>query len=88
MGSAGTSLGNLFDRRFQTALIQIQMEIPLRNRTAQANVARTGILRQQLERQRRQLEQIIEAEVRNTLAGGAILRAPAGRLRVGSAQRA
>ena len=58
---------NLFDRRFQTALIQIQMELPLRNRTAQANVARAGIQRQQLERQRRQLEQIIEAEVRNTL---------------------
>jgi outer membrane protein TolC len=67
VGSAGTSLNNLFDRRFQTALIQVQLELPLRNRTAQANVARTGIQRQQLERQRRQLEQIIEAEVRNTL---------------------
>jgi outer membrane protein TolC len=67
VGAAGTSLGNLFDRRFQTALIQIQLELPLRNRTAQANVARAGIQRQQLERQRRQLEQIIEAEVRNTL---------------------
>jgi HAE1 family hydrophobic/amphiphilic exporter-1 len=67
VGGTGTSLGNLFDRRFQTALIQIQMEIPLRNRTAQANVARAGIQRQQLERQRLQLEQIIEAEVRNTL---------------------
>lgn len=67
LGGTGASLGNLFDRRFQTALITIQMEIPLRNRTARANVARTGILREQLERQRRQLEQIIEAEVRNTL---------------------
>jgi HAE1 family hydrophobic/amphiphilic exporter-1 len=67
VGGTGTSLANLFDRRFQTALIQVQMEIPLRNRTAQANVARNGIQRQQLERQRRQLEQIIEAEVRNTL---------------------
>jgi outer membrane protein TolC len=67
VGGAGTSLNNLFDRRFQTALLQVQLEIPLRNRTAQANVARNGIQRQQLERQRRQLEQVIEAEVRNTL---------------------
>jgi outer membrane protein len=66
-GVYGTSLRNLFERRFPTALIQMQIELPLRNRTAEANVARTRIEREQLVRRRRQLEQAIEVEVRNAL---------------------
>ena len=67
VGAYGRSLRNLFERRFPTALIQVQMEIPFRNRTAEANVARARIAREQLQRQRLQLEQAIEAEVRNAL---------------------
>jgi HAE1 family hydrophobic/amphiphilic exporter-1 len=66
-GAYGASLRNLFERRFPTALIQVQMELPLRNRTAQANVARTRLVRQQIQRQRTQLENVIESEVRNAL---------------------
>jgi HAE1 family hydrophobic/amphiphilic exporter-1 len=43
------------------------MELPVRNRTAEADIARSDIARQQLDRQRRQLEQAIEVEVRGAL---------------------
>jgi HAE1 family hydrophobic/amphiphilic exporter-1 len=67
VGSYGDSLGNLFGRRFPTASVQLQMELPLGNTTARANVARTRIEGTQIARQRQQLEQLIEAEVRNAL---------------------
>ncbi len=66
-GGLGDSLSNIWTRRFPVALVQVQMELPLRNRTAAANVARTEISRRQLEMQRVQTEQAIEAEVRNAL---------------------
>jgi outer membrane protein TolC len=67
IGTLSTSLGNLFARRFPTAVVQLQMEIPLRNSTARANVARAELSAARVERQRQQLEQTIEAEVRNAL---------------------
>lgn len=66
-GGLGGSFANIFSRRFPTALVQVQLEVPLRNRTAEANVARTEIGRRQLARQRQQLEQTVAAEVRNAL---------------------
>ncbi len=66
-GGFGTSLSNLFARRFPTALVQLQMDLPLRNRTARANLARTEIAATQLERRRQQLEQLIESEVRDAM---------------------
>lgn len=66
-GAYGTSLGNLFGRRFPTAIVQLQMDLPLHNSTARANVARAEIVATQIARQRQQLEQAIEAEVRNGL---------------------
>ena len=67
VGGLSTSFSNLFARRFPTALVQLQMELPLRNRTARANLARSEIAATQLERQRQQLEQVIEAEVRDAM---------------------
>jgi outer membrane protein TolC len=67
VGGLGTSLSNLFARRFPTALVQLQMDLPLRNRTARANLARSEIVATQLERQRQQLEQAIESEVRDAM---------------------
>jgi HAE1 family hydrophobic/amphiphilic exporter-1 len=67
VGSYGSSLDNLISRRYPTALVQLQMELPLGNNTARANLARTQIVSNQIARQRQQLEQTIEAEVRNTL---------------------
>jgi len=48
-------------------VVQLQMDLPLVNNTAKANIARTEIAGAQIERRRRQLEQAIEAEVRNAL---------------------
>jgi HAE1 family hydrophobic/amphiphilic exporter-1 len=67
IGSYGESLNNLFTRRYPTAIVQLQMELPIGNTTARANLARTQIVSTQIARQRQQLEQAIEAEVRNTL---------------------
>jgi HAE1 family hydrophobic/amphiphilic exporter-1 len=67
VGSYADSLGNLFSRRYPTALVQLQMELPIGNSTARANLARTQIAARQIARRRQQLEQAIEADVRNTL---------------------
>jgi outer membrane protein TolC len=67
IGGWGQSLDTLFARRFPTALVQLQVDVPLRNRTARANLARTEIEATQLTRQRQSLEQAIEVEVRDSL---------------------
>jgi outer membrane protein len=67
VGSFGRSLNNLFAGRFPTALVQLQVELPLRNSTARANMARTEIEATQIAKRREQLEQAIEADVRNSL---------------------
>ena len=67
VGNYGTSLSNLFARRFPTASLQIQLELPLANTTARANVARTELEAAQIARRRQQLDQQIEAQVRNAM---------------------
>ena len=67
VGDYGTSLSTLFARRFPTAIVQLQMDIPLRNRTARANLARAEITATQIERRRQAMEQAIESDVRDTL---------------------
>jgi HAE1 family hydrophobic/amphiphilic exporter-1 len=67
VGSYSSSLANLFDARYPTALLQLQVDLPIANTTAKANIARTQIAAERLTRQRQQLEQAIEAEVRNAL---------------------
>jgi HAE1 family hydrophobic/amphiphilic exporter-1 len=67
VGGLGRSFSNLFARRFPTALVQLQMDLPIRNRTARANLARSQIAATQIERRRQQLEQVIESEVRDAL---------------------
>jgi len=66
-GSLGQSLRNLFEGRYPSARIDLQLSLPIRNRTAEANLARTLLERAQIERQRAQLTQFIEADVRNAL---------------------
>ena len=67
IGGYGTSLSNLFARRFPAAIVQLQVDLPLRNRTARANLARADIQDNQLARRRQALEQVIESEVRDTM---------------------
>jgi HAE1 family hydrophobic/amphiphilic exporter-1 len=67
IGGYPRSLDNLFSRRFPTAVVQMQVQLPVVNSTAQANVARVQIAGTQIERQHQQLEQAIEVDVRNAL---------------------
>ncbi len=67
VGGYGQSVSNLLARRFPTVLVQLQMDIPFRNTTARANLARAEIAGAQILRRRQELEQAIESEVRNTL---------------------
>lgn len=66
-GNLGQSLRNLFEGRYPSARVDLQFSLPIRNRTAEANLARTLLERAQIERQRSQLTQFIEADVRNAL---------------------
>jgi HAE1 family hydrophobic/amphiphilic exporter-1 len=67
VGGFGDSLANIPARRFPVALVQVQLGIPIRNRTAQAQVAKTRITRRALLAEKQQAEQTIEAEVRDAL---------------------
>lgn len=66
-GGFGASLETVGARRFPTVSLQLQMDLPLRNRSAGATLARARIAGDQLARGRRQLEQTIQVEVRNAL---------------------
>lgn len=67
VGGYGASLQNIYERRFPTALVQLQMDLPLGNSAARAAVSRTDIAATRIGRQRQRLEQTIEVEVRNAL---------------------
>ena len=67
IGDYSSSLGNLFARRYPTAIVQLQLDLPVVNSAARANMARTQIVATEIARQRQQLEQAIEVEVRNAL---------------------
>ena len=66
-GGLGSSLANVLQQRFPTFLVQLQMDLPLGNRTAKANSARAVIDGKTIAVRRAQLERSIEAEVRNAL---------------------
>jgi HAE1 family hydrophobic/amphiphilic exporter-1 len=67
IGGWADSLANIANGRYPTGTVQLQVEVPLGNRTAKANLAKSRIEQTQLARQRLQLEQAIEADVRNSL---------------------
>jgi HAE1 family hydrophobic/amphiphilic exporter-1 len=66
-GNYGQSLSNLTSGNFATARIGVQVSLPLRNRTAEANLAVAVAEKHRLEVLRSQLEMTIEADVRNAL---------------------
>ncbi len=67
VGGYGTSLSNLFGGRFPTLRAGLEIEFPFRNRTAEANLARTAIAERRLRFERARLEQAIQVDVRNAL---------------------
>ena len=69
IGGYGSSLENMFAQRYRSFQVGVQLNLPIRNRTALANLARTQVVSRQLQYLRLQTEQAIEADVRNTLQG-------------------
>ncbi|HJU55607.1 MAG TPA: TolC family protein, partial [Pyrinomonadaceae bacterium] len=65
VGGYTTSLGNLLAQDYPTYRAGVRIELPLRNRTAEANLGRSLAEGRRIENTRAQAEQIIEADVRN-----------------------
>ena len=67
VGGYGQSLSVLGNHDYTTAQIGVQMSLPLRNRTAQAQVAVAGAEGRRLKAVRQQIEMAVELDVRNSL---------------------
>ena len=84
LGGYGQSLQNLLANRYGTAKVGVQISLPLRNRTAEAQLGRSLVEGERLGTQREQLEQTIEVDVRNALQA---VRSSEARLRAAAATR-
>ncbi len=67
LGGYGQSLGNLFKNDFRAWRVGVNINLPLYNRTAKANLGRALAEGKQIDVQRERLEQAIQVEVRNAL---------------------
>jgi outer membrane protein TolC len=65
VGGYPQSLSNLLGNDYPTYRVGVRVELPFRNRTAQANLGRSLAEGRRLTNQRAQQEQLIEADVRN-----------------------
>src|SRR5215475_5064435 len=83
IGGYGTALGNLFNNSFPTWRMGVNISLPLRNRTAQANLGSALETGRQLDTQLRKQLQTIETDVR--VAYHAV---EAAKLRYGAARAA
>ncbi|MGH9932404.1 MAG: TolC family protein, partial [Pyrinomonadaceae bacterium] len=67
IGGYDQSLQNLLSNRFNNFRVGMQINLPLRNRTAEAQLGRSLVEGQRIATQREQLEQTIQVDVRNAL---------------------
>jgi outer membrane protein TolC len=67
IGGYTQSLRNLFEQKYPTAHVGVSISLPLRNRTAEANLGRTLVQGNRINDQIRQQQQLIEADVRNSV---------------------
>jgi outer membrane protein TolC len=67
VGSYGQSLKNLFSNRFATVRFGVQVELPLFNRKAEAQLALSREEGAQIKTRRQQLDQLIKVDVRTAL---------------------
>ena len=67
VGGYFTSLGNLIAQDYPTYRVGVNISIPWGNTVAKANLGRTLVQADRIGNQRAQTEQIIEAEVRNSM---------------------
>jgi len=67
IGGYNQSLQNLLTNNFNNFRVGVQINLPLRNRTAQGQLGRSLVEGQRIATQRQQLEQTIQVDVRNAL---------------------
>jgi len=84
LGGYGQSLQNLLANRYSNFRVGVQVSLPLRNRTAEANLGRSLVEGERIATQREQLEQNIQVDVRNALQS---MRSAESRLRAAVATR-
>ncbi len=84
IGGYGQSLTNSLLNRYPTVRVGVQINLPLKNQTAEAQLGRTLVEGKKIQTQREQLEQVIQVEVRNSLQA---VRSAEARLRAAAAQR-
>jgi outer membrane protein len=84
LGGYGQSIQNLFSNRYHNYRIGLQINLPLRNRTAEAQLGRSLVEGQKIATHREQLEQAIQVDVRNALQ---VVRSAGARLRAASVAR-
>lgn len=84
VGGYFNSIGNLLQQDYPTYNIGVRITLPFGNREAKANLGRTLAEGTQIENTRAQLEQSIEADVRNSLQS---LRSAEARLQAAAATR-
>jgi len=84
LGGYGQSLQNLLANRYGNFKVGVQISLPLRNRTAEANLGRALVEGERIGTQREQLEQTIQVDVRNALQA---VRSSEARLRAAVATR-
>ncbi len=65
IGGYGQTLKNLFNLNTYNVVVGVAIQIPLRNRTAEANLAGARIQGEQLQASIRSQDQVIEVDVRN-----------------------
>jgi outer membrane protein TolC len=75
VGGYGQSLSNLYSGSFPTIQVGVQVELPLRNRTAEAQQAVAAAEGKRLRAVREQARMLVEREVRNSLQAVAVTRA-------------
>jgi outer membrane protein TolC len=85
IGGYGQSIENLAANRFNNFRVGVSVSLPLRNRTAEAQLGHSLVEGQRIATQREQLEEAIQVDVRNTLQA---VRSTEARLRAAAANRA
>ncbi|HYX42805.1 MAG TPA: TolC family protein, partial [Pyrinomonadaceae bacterium] len=84
LGGLPQSLENLALNRYNNFRVGVQLNLPVRNRTAEAQLGRSLVERDRVKTQREQLEQLIQIDVRNALQQ---TRTAESRLRAAAAAR-
>src|SRR5215217_8918410 len=84
LGGYNQSLQNLLANRYNNFRVGVQINLPLRNRTAEAQLGRSRVEGERIGTQREQLQQTIQVDVRNALQA---VRSSEARLRAAVATR-